>query len=182
MTMYCRHHHILVYQFRHFQHHSGPTSSPLFISETSAATSANSLSNKKRKSDIIDLYSKPNELWEAKNYYEFVRTHKEFAQCKLCACGGLDKKFKHNNSTSNMTQQLANAHNVTNENPTGNEWKFQDVLLSIEVLSSHTAENIQNILANILNRWHISDKVFVATTDNGANMKKAIHYYLAYHI
>src|SRR5579883_1955202 len=97
---------------------STPSASSLF-SEISATTSVNSSLNKKRKIDEIDHYSKPGEPWRAKNYYEFVEIHKEFAQYKLCACEGHDKKFKHNNSTSNMTRHLANAHNVTNENPTG---------------------------------------------------------------
>ncbi|CAB4386801.1 unnamed protein product [Rhizophagus irregularis] len=38
----------------------------------------------------------------------------------------------------------------------------------------HTSENIKNCINNILEEWNLKEKCFAATTDNGANVKKAI--------
>lgn len=52
---------------------------------------------------------------------------------------------------------------------------IQEVILTIEyVRYPHTAQNISDTLLFILDQWGIRDKVHIITTDNGANMKKAI--------
>ena len=80
--------------------------------------------------------------------------YKEFAQCKLCACEGLDKKFKHNNSTSNMTRHLDSAHNVTNENPTGKVSIYKLFYWTYYVLSIFTVSECyfynQNLILFLL--------------------------------
>jgi hypothetical protein len=59
-------------------------------------------------------------------------------------------------------------------------WIDQDIelheaLISIKLLPNpHTAENIKDCLESILNEWNLKGKCFAATTDNGANIKKAI--------
>jgi hypothetical protein len=48
-------------------------------------------------------------------------------------------------------------------------------LIGIELLPNpHTSENIKNCINNILEEWNLKEKCFAATTDNGANVKKAI--------
>ena len=55
------------------------------------------------------------------------------------------------------------------------EMKLNKALISIELLPNpHTSENIKNCLNAILESWNLKDKCFAATTDNGANVKKAI--------
>lgn len=55
------------------------------------------------------------------------------------------------------------------------EMKLNKALIGIELLpNSHTSENIKNCLNAILESWNLKDKCFAATTDNGANIKKAI--------
>ena len=52
---------------------------------------------------------------------------------------------------------------------------IQEVVLTIEYVKyPHTAQNIADALFNILDQWKIRNKVFKITTDNGANIKKAI--------
>ena len=52
---------------------------------------------------------------------------------------------------------------------------IQEVTLTIEyVRYPHTAQNISDALLVILDQWEIRNKVHIITTDNGANMKKAI--------
>ena len=52
---------------------------------------------------------------------------------------------------------------------------IQEVILTVEyVRYPHTAENISDALLVILDQWEIREKVHMITTDNGANMKKAI--------
>ena len=52
---------------------------------------------------------------------------------------------------------------------------IQEVVLTIEYVKySHTAQNISDALLVILDQWELREKVYIITTDNGANMKKAI--------
>lgn len=54
-------------------------------------------------------------------------------------------------------------------------FNIQEVILTIEyVRYPHTAQNISDTLFVILDQWKIRDKTHIITTDNGANMKKAI--------
>ena len=53
--------------------------------------------------------------------------------------------------------------------------KLYEALIGIELLPSpHTSKNIKTCLENILERWNLKEKCFAATTDNAANIKKAI--------
>lgn len=53
--------------------------------------------------------------------------------------------------------------------------KLHKALISIKLLPNpHTVENIKNCLANIFEEWNLKGKCFAATTDSGANVKKAI--------
>jgi hypothetical protein len=53
--------------------------------------------------------------------------------------------------------------------------KLHEALIGIELLPNpHTSENIKNCLNAILEKWKLKEKCFAATTDNGANVKKAI--------
>jgi hypothetical protein len=55
------------------------------------------------------------------------------------------------------------------------EMQLHEALIGIELLPNpHTSENIKNCLNTILENWNLKDKCFAATTDNGANVKKAI--------
>ena len=55
------------------------------------------------------------------------------------------------------------------------EMKLYEALIGIELLPSpHTSENIKISLESILERWNLKEKCFAATTDNAANIKKAI--------
>src|SRR5581483_9040190 len=55
------------------------------------------------------------------------------------------------------------------------EMKLYEALIGIELLlSPHTSENIKICLESILERWNLKEKCFAATTDNTANIKKAI--------
>jgi len=55
------------------------------------------------------------------------------------------------------------------------EMKLHEALIGIELLPNpHTSENIKNCLNAILEKWKLKEKCFAATTDNGANVKKAI--------
>ena len=52
---------------------------------------------------------------------------------------------------------------------------IQEVVLTIEYVKyPHTAQNISDALLVILDQWELREKVYIITTDNGANMKKAI--------
>jgi hypothetical protein len=52
---------------------------------------------------------------------------------------------------------------------------IHEVILTIEYLRyPHTAQNISDALLVILDEWGLREKVHTITTDNGANMKKAI--------
>ena len=52
---------------------------------------------------------------------------------------------------------------------------IQEVVLTIEYVKySHTAQNISDALLVILDQWELREKVYIITTDNGVNMKKAI--------
>jgi hypothetical protein len=52
---------------------------------------------------------------------------------------------------------------------------IHEVILTIEYLRyPHTAQNISDALLVILDDWGLREKVHTITTDNGANMKKAI--------
>jgi hypothetical protein len=53
---------------------------------------------------------------------------------------------------------------------------IQEVVLTIEYIRyPHTAINISDALLMILDQWGLRDKAYIITTDNGANMKKAIN-------
>ena len=53
--------------------------------------------------------------------------------------------------------------------------ELNETLISIKLLPSpHTSENIQICLESILEMWNLKEKCFAATTDNAANIKKAI--------
>ncbi|CAB5191218.1 unnamed protein product [Rhizophagus irregularis] len=55
------------------------------------------------------------------------------------------------------------------------EMKLHEALISIKLLPNpHTAENIKNCLENSFEEWNLKGKCFAATTDSGANVKKAI--------
>ena len=52
---------------------------------------------------------------------------------------------------------------------------IHEVILTIEYLRyPHTAQNISDALLVILDEWDLKEKVHTITTNNGANMKKAI--------
>jgi len=52
---------------------------------------------------------------------------------------------------------------------------IQGVVLAIDYVKyPHTAQNISDALFNIIDQWEIKEKVHVITTNNRANMKKAI--------
>src|SRR2546430_7528772 len=52
---------------------------------------------------------------------------------------------------------------------------IQEVVLTIEYVKySHTAQNISDALLVILDQWKLREKVYIITTDNNTNMKKAI--------
>ena len=52
---------------------------------------------------------------------------------------------------------------------------IHEVILTIEYIRyPHTAQNISDALFVILDEWGLREKVHMITTDNGANMKKAI--------
>ena len=55
------------------------------------------------------------------------------------------------------------------------ELKLYEALIGIKLLPSpHTSENIKNSLKSILGEWNLKEKCFAATTDNAANIKKAV--------
>jgi zinc finger BED domain-containing protein 1 (E3 SUMO-protein ligase ZBED1) len=55
------------------------------------------------------------------------------------------------------------------------DFKLHERVLAIEyVRYPHTADHIGDTILSILDEWGIRDRTFVITTDNGANMKKAI--------
>src|SRR3954452_3193554 len=52
---------------------------------------------------------------------------------------------------------------------------IQEVVFTIEYVKyPHTAQNISDALLVILDQWELKEKVYIITTDNGTNMKKAI--------
>ena len=52
---------------------------------------------------------------------------------------------------------------------------IHEVILTIEYIRyPHTAQNISDALFVILDEWDLREKVHMITTDNSANMKKAI--------
>ena len=54
-------------------------------------------------------------------------------------------------------------------------FNIHEAILTCEVLPSpHTAENIKNALIKIFEHWQIYHKIFASTTDNGANILKAV--------
>ena len=55
------------------------------------------------------------------------------------------------------------------------KWKLREFTLTIEyVRYPHTAMHIRETLESILNDWKIRNKIYIITTDNGSNVKKAI--------
>jgi hypothetical protein len=56
-----------------------------------------------------------------------------------------------------------------------NDFQLHEVVLSVQhVRYPHTAEHIGDTLLELLDEWGLRDKVFIVTTDNGANVRKAI--------
>lgn len=56
-----------------------------------------------------------------------------------------------------------------------NDFQLHEVVLSVQyVRYPHTAEHIGDTLLELLDEWGLRDKVFIVTTDNGANIRKAI--------
>ena len=54
-------------------------------------------------------------------------------------------------------------------------FELHEQVLSVEyVRYPHTSVHIGDTILSILDEWGIRDKTFIITTDNGANMKKAI--------
>ena len=54
-------------------------------------------------------------------------------------------------------------------------FKIHEIILTIEyVRYPHTAQNISDTLLALLDKWDLREKVHMITTENGANMKKAI--------
>jgi len=52
---------------------------------------------------------------------------------------------------------------------------MHEITLTVEYIRyPHTAQNISDTLFALLNDWELREKVHIITTDNGANMKKAI--------
>jgi len=52
---------------------------------------------------------------------------------------------------------------------------IQEIVFTIDYVKyPHTAQNISDALLVILDQWKLREKVYIITTDNGANMKKAI--------
>lgn len=52
---------------------------------------------------------------------------------------------------------------------------LHEIILTVEYIRyPHTAENISDTLFVILDEWGLREKVYMITTDNGSNMKKAI--------
>jgi hypothetical protein len=55
------------------------------------------------------------------------------------------------------------------------EFQLHEIILSVQYIPyPHTAEHIEDTLLTILDEWELRDKVFIVTTDNGSNMRKAI--------
>jgi hypothetical protein len=55
------------------------------------------------------------------------------------------------------------------------DWSLKEALLACEKIDGkHTRENIQNAIEQIISQFQLEQKLFVATTDNGANVVKAI--------
>jgi hypothetical protein len=55
-----------------------------------------------------------------------------------------------------------------------NSFKLCETTLAIRYLPyPHTAENIVELLNQIINAWNLNEKVFTITTDNGSNMVRA---------
>lgn len=55
------------------------------------------------------------------------------------------------------------------------------VLATEEICGAHTGENISKHLSSISNKWNILNKITGVVTDNGANIKNAIHEHLKKH-
>ncbi len=55
------------------------------------------------------------------------------------------------------------------------KFDIHEITLTVEYIRyPHTAQNISDALLAILDEWGLREKVHMITTDNGANMKKAI--------
>ena len=63
----------------------------------------------------------------------------------------------------------------------GDDWEMHHHCLQTrEVVSSHTVENLAEEIRYSLDKWDISEKVVMVTTDNGQNIKNAITEELQY--
>ncbi len=55
------------------------------------------------------------------------------------------------------------------------EFQLHEIVLSVQYVPyPHTANHIGDTLLTILDEWGLRDKVFMVTTDNSSNMRKAI--------
>lgn len=55
------------------------------------------------------------------------------------------------------------------------EYKMKSALLEcVLLLGSHTAQNLSTEIKRVTDEWKITEKVILAVSDNGANIKKAL--------
>ncbi len=100
-------------------------------------------------------------------------------------------------STEQLTSMLQSARSVCittdlwssrNDEPyigvtAGWLWSLKEALLACEKINGkYTGENIQNAIEQIIERFQLKQKLFVATTDNGANVMKAIRLMEILHV
>jgi hypothetical protein len=80
-----------------------------------------------------------------------------------------------NFTTDMWTSRRNNGYIGVTVNWIDKNFSIHEAVLSCELLPSpHTAENIKNALVQIFENWRIHHKIFAATTDNGANILKAV--------
>ena len=137
--------------------------------------------------------SRPLNIVQSESFYKFIkeldpaftipdpRLIKKTIQNAYNNTFPLIQEFVDNNSISaNLTTDMWTARN--RQGFLGVTCSFLDksfiiheVILTIEYLKyPHTAQNISDALLIILDEWGLREKVHTITTDNGANMKKAI--------
>ncbi|CAI2173622.1 2606_t:CDS:2 [Funneliformis geosporum] len=63
------------------------------------------------------------------------------------------------------------------------DWSLKEALLACEKIDGkHTRENIQNAIEQIIGKFQLKQKLFVATTNNSPNEVKAIRLMEILHI
>ena len=56
-------------------------------------------------------------------------------------------------------------------------WSFREVLLGFEPLSgSHTGANLGRVLLNVLEKYHMTQRVLAITTDNASNNTTLVQF------